>query len=127
MAEQAPAIQSKRLLVVALILAGVVVFIYNVHVNQVRKAGRGKMIQLLKFRRDMDAGEEITTKDIRVMEVDSLVAIGLGKVVPSQDSDYAVGRVLNQSIKKEDWVEYGHVTPEEGSGPARNRSDRRQS
>ena len=58
MAEQAPAIQSKRLLVVALILAGVVVFIYNVHVNQVRKAGRGKMIQLLKFRRDMDSGEE---------------------------------------------------------------------
>ena len=47
MAEQAPAIQSKRLLAVAVILGLVVVVIYNVHVDRVRKAGRGRMIELL--------------------------------------------------------------------------------
>ncbi len=123
MAEQAPAVQSKRLLVVALILAGVVVVIYNVHVNQVRKAGRGKMVERMRFKRDMDPGEMITKKDIRVMEVDRLVSIGLGNVVPSKESNYAVGRILNQSVKKDDWVRYGHVTAEEGSGPARKLGD----
>ncbi len=118
MAEQAPAIQSKRLLVVALILAGVVVLIYNVHVNQVRKAGRGEMVQLLKFRRDMDSGEVITKKDIRVMEVDRLVSVGLGKVVPNRDLDFLVGRVLKESARKDDWVKYGHVTRVGKSGPA---------
>lgn len=119
MAEQAPTIQSKRLLVVALILAGVVVVIYNVHVNRVAKAGRGKMIELLKFKRDMDYGEMITKKDIHVMEIDRLASIGLGNVVPRRDADYVIDRMLNQSVKKEDWVKYGYVTGGERTGPAK--------
>ena len=119
MAEQTPAIQSKRLLMVALVLAGIVVVIYNVHITQVRKAGRGKMIDLLQFRRDMDPGETVTKKDIHVKPVDRLVYRGMGNVVTEKDFDLVVGSVLNQSARKDDYVKYGHVTADEGGGPAR--------
>ncbi|MBL7133383.1 MAG: hypothetical protein ISS78_04740 [Phycisphaerae bacterium] len=119
MAEQAPAIQSKRLLVVALVLAGIVVVIYNVHITQVRKAGRGKMIDLLQFRRDIDPGETVTKKDIRIVEVDRINYGSLGNVVTKKDFDLVVGSVLNQSGRKNEFVKYGHVTADEGGGPAR--------
>ncbi len=116
MAEQAPAIQSKRLLVVAVILAAVVVVIYNVHVSAVRTAGRGKMIDLLQFSRDMDPDETVTKKDVHVVPVDKLHYGALGNVVTRKDFDLVVGSVLNQAGKKNEFVKYGHVTAEQGSG-----------
>jgi len=120
MAEQTPAIQSKRLLVVALVLAGIVVVIYNMHITQVRKAGRGKMIDLLQFRRDMDPGETVTKKDIRTVEVDRINYGALGNVVIKKDFDLVVGSVLNQPARKDEYVKYGHVTADEGGGPSEN-------
>ena len=118
MAEEIPAIRNKKLLVVALILAAIVVVIYNVHITQVRKAGRGQMVDLLKFRNDMDTGQVVTKKNIRVEQVDRMYYKSLGNVVARKDYDLVVGSVMNQSARKDQFVKYAHVTATEGGGPA---------
>lgn len=116
MAEQAPARQSKRLLVVALIVAAIVVVIYNVHVSAVRSAGKGEDIVVVKYSRDMEPGERITRKDVHRANVQKAHYEGLGNVVTGDYYDLVVGGVLNQPVKKDQFVTYGHVTAEFGSG-----------
>ncbi len=82
------------------------------------EARRGKMIELLQFSRDMDPGETVTKKDIRIVQVDRRVYEALGYVVPRKNAEYVIGRALNQSVKKDDWVKYDHVMATGESRPA---------
>jgi len=109
-AEETPGIQNKGLLVVAAVLGLVVVVIYNIHIQDVRKAGRGKTVALLQYARDLEGGETLTRKDIELVRVPKESAQPLGNVVDEDNKDYAVGSKINQDVQKGQWVLWGHVT-----------------
>ena len=90
MAEDAPGIQNKRLLIDALVLGAIVVLVYNVHLAKVRQQGKGKTIELVKFARDMTAGQEIRRQDLEVEAVAEAVHRSLGNVVTKEDVNWAV-------------------------------------
>lgn len=61
--------QNWRLLVVAFALGLIVMIIYNLHINQVRKAGRGNMIQLVKANQEIEAGKLVTRDMLAPVDV----------------------------------------------------------
>lgn len=117
--QQVPGIQNKRLLIVAAVLAAVVVIVYNVHIRQVRRAGRGRTIQLLRFQRDMELGEQITSKDLTVVPIDEVAAGNLGNVMGKEHLKFATQSIINQRVQKGQYLLWQHITQDEHSGPSR--------
>jgi Flp pilus assembly protein CpaB len=81
MAEEVQNVRNKKLLLVALLLGGLVVVVYNLHIDAVRRAGTGKQVILLRFKRDMKRGEKVTANSLRKVYVDEGRAKALGHVV----------------------------------------------
>ena len=120
MTPDTPGIVNKKLLVVALVLAAVVVVAFNFHVARVRREARGDTVRLLRLRSDMQAGERIDEDDLEVVEIDRSVAEGYGDVLTADRIGYATTSTLNQSVRKGRWLQLGHtITREEDSPSAR--------
>ncbi len=81
MAEDSEGVRSKRLLLVALILAGLVVVVYNYHIEAVRTAVRGRTVWLIRLKHDMEPGARIRADDVQLEEVGEELARGLGSVI----------------------------------------------
>ena len=64
MAEETQGVQNKGLLLIALILGLVVAVVYNLHIAQVKRAQRGTMVHLLRYRRAMEAGDVVKADDV---------------------------------------------------------------
>ncbi len=112
MAEVAPDIQNKKLLVIAIVLALVVVVVYNLHVTSIRKSAVGEMVDLLVLTRDMQAGEQISAKDIKKIQIGHQVVKRLGSYVPADEYDYVTGgALLNQPVVKDQILMAYHITP----------------
>jgi len=109
MAEQAPQVKNKGLLMVAAVLGIVVVVIYNVHVTKIREDLQGEQIQLLRFTRSMEPGEKIEAKDIGAVNVRKTTGQKLGTVVRFKSRNYVVGRKLRQRVNQDQWVEWSYV------------------
>jgi Flp pilus assembly protein CpaB len=108
--EERGGIQNVWLLFIALGLGLVVVVIYNVHIYKVRQEGRGQSIRLLSVTRDMERGDKIGPDDLVVKVVPKLYENTLGNVVPEDNQKYAVGRVMNETINKGQWLMWSHIT-----------------
>ncbi|MCD6304299.1 MAG: Flp pilus assembly protein CpaB [Planctomycetes bacterium] len=98
------------LLLIALGLGLVVVVIYNVHIDRVRKAGRGQTVRLLRVTRDMEAGDKIAPEDLAVRAVPKQYETALGNVVDADNLDLAIGSRVNQTIGKDQWLLWSHIT-----------------
>jgi len=109
-AEEVPQFRNKGLLLVAVILGGVVVIIYHVHINRVRASLEGKRIMLLKYTRSMTAGEKIDRKDLIEESIRRDDAMALGNVMESENQSFAVGRRLRLGVNQGEWVQWNHVT-----------------
>jgi len=66
MAEETPAVRNKGLLIAAIILAVLVVVLYNWQVSRVRREGRGETFQLAVLRRNIAPGEKMEFDDFRI-------------------------------------------------------------
>jgi len=124
MAEEAPVVRNKGMLVVAFVLAAVVVVIYNWQAARIRSEARGETIYLLRFRRNMRAGEQLDVKKDLVIDERSKQWEGrMGSVVvlarPAQagtvDKYY-----LNQYVRKGDYLRYNHIYHETKDLPSSN-------
>ncbi len=98
----------------------VAVVSYAVGVRSGMRARQGWMFEVLVFRRDMDAGEVVTRKDINVVEVDrpyaeDLHSKNLRSLMMGEDLDLLVGSVLDQSVEKNGFVYYRHLRCESES------------
>ncbi len=112
MAEVAPDIQNKKLLVIAIVLALVVVVVYNLHVTSIRKSAVGEMVDLLVLTRDMQAGEQISAKDIKKIPMGQQVVKRLASYVTADEYNYVIGGALvNQPVVKEQILMAYHITP----------------
>jgi len=109
MAEETQSVQNKGLLLIALILGLVVAVVYNLHIAQVKKEQSGKMVRLLRYRRDMKAGDVIKADDVASQEVSIYNARAFGNIVTEGKKDTVIGETLNQSVRAKQWVAMEHT------------------
>ena len=110
MAEETQSIQNKGLLLVAIILGLVVAVVYNLHIAQVKRAQRGTMVRLLRYRRAMEAGDVVKRDEIEGVEVTVQNARAFGNIVTERQKDIVIGQTLNQSVRAKQWVAMEHTT-----------------
>jgi hypothetical protein len=118
MAEEAPGIRNKGMLLIALALGAIVVVVYNVHVNRIREEGRGRTVKLLRFTHDRNADEVIRQTDLEAVPVDKGTQDSLGSVIPADDISFAVGQKLNQGVLVGQWLRYGHIGQTDPTQPS---------
>lgn len=103
MSNDVPVIQNTKLLLLSLGLAAVVVILYNVHINQIRNAGKDDVVRLLQYKLDRRAGDQISDKDdIEVVVVNRQIAAGLGSV--HTERSRVAGKVLSRPVTRGNWV-----------------------
>jgi len=122
MVDEAPSVQNKWLLIIALGLGLIVALIYNFHIASVRESSRGETRRLLMFTHDMSAGETIDAKeDLKVVEVPLAITRGLeGVVMLEKGEDYMQydGQPLNRDVHRENWLLRSHIIGGGGEPPS---------
>lgn len=125
MAQETPGIANKKLLLVAIVLAVVVVVLYQVQISHIRKASRGQTQWLLQYQVNRQAGDVLADGDIKAVEVDAKLAAGLEGCMTRENKEFPVGRKLTESVRREQWVLWRHVTAPEESNPSAKINRRR--
>lgn len=116
--EERGGVQNVWLLFIALGLGLLVVVIYNVHIYNVRREGRGRSVLLLRLLTDMEAGKKLTAEDLESVPVPRQHESSLGNVVPEENRNYAVGQALNRAVEKGRWLLWEHITGRPPGDPA---------
>lgn len=119
MAEETPAVRNKGMLITAIVLAVLVVVIYNIHVYQIKREGKGKIVKLLRVNKDMSAGDKITAKDLATVSVEKEYTNSFGNVVTEQNQEYAIGSTLSEPVRKDQWLLWEYITQQEAAQPSR--------
>jgi len=123
MAEQAPEIRNKKLLLISVALAVLVVVIYNVHIGQVRRAAQGDTVFLVQFRHDLPAGTKLSGQNTRLKEVPDWLLEGLGDVVAvngdNEFNDKYRKDPLVMDVRTNQYLRHAHIVPEEADSPAK--------
>lgn len=109
MAEEAPKVQNKGLLLVAVALGAVVVVIYNFHINAVRTEGKGQSIRLLRLTTSKNPGEELKEKDLEEVPIQVSDAKRLGNIVEAASKSFALGRSVRQTLNQGQWLLWEHM------------------
>jgi Flp pilus assembly protein CpaB len=111
---------SGKLLIVAVVLAMVVVVLYNLQVAKYRKAQTGQMVELLRLTTSLRAGQAIKPEDVEKVPMPAQYAGGLANCITGEraDYDYAVSSTVNQPVRKGQWLLYEFTTPVQGSSPS---------
>ncbi len=119
MVDESPGIQNKKLLIVALGLALIVMVLYNLRISQVRRAGKGDTVTLLRYNRDIEAGEKIKESDFDIVRVDKRLVGSLGQVIERSGLEHVldIGR-LNQPVQRGLLAFWPHVTRDSRYNPA---------
>ncbi len=118
MAEQTQGIANKKLLIVAVVLAAIVVVFYNLQISRIRKASKGDTEWILRYTVDRQVGDTLSASDIEAVELDTSFVKGLGRCLTRKERDFAIGRRLNQSVTMRQWVLWSHVTAKEQDNPS---------
>ena len=118
MAEETQGVKNIGLLVAAIAVGVAVVIIYNVHIERVRSQAEGGRVQVLRYARDMRAGDEILMRDLKVFEVDAASVEAINGWARRRDTDFLVTSTLRQDVRDGEPVLMGHVTGGSGERPA---------
>jgi hypothetical protein len=122
MAEEVQNVRNKKLLLVALLLGGLVVVVYNLHIDAVRRASHGKQVILLRFKRDMKKDEKVTANSVRKVYVDEERAKALGRVVwleTEADFEAYEDQKLTRDVEVNQFLKPEHLTLSEADSPSR--------
>lgn len=87
MAQEAPGIQNKTVLIVAIVLGLLVAGIYEYQVSSIRNADKKNQVFLLQFRHDVKPGARIERKHFDFRPVPRSIAEGLGVVTLNDPED----------------------------------------
>jgi Flp pilus assembly protein CpaB len=72
--------------------------------------GKGNIVQMLRYARDMNAGDEIEADDIELVPVEKALTEPLADVVTSAKRSFLIGRKVNKSANGGSWILWSHVT-----------------
>ena len=109
MAEEAPKVQNKGLLLVAVALGAVVVVIYNFHITAVRNEGKGQSIRLLRLTTSKNPGDELKEKDLEAVPIQVSDAKRLGNIVEADSTGFTMGRTVRQKLNQGQWLLWEHL------------------
>ena len=109
MAEEAPKVQNKGLLLVAVALGAVVVVIYNFHINAVRNEGKGQSIRLLRLTTSKEIGKELEEKDLEEVPIQLSDAKRLGNIVEASSKGFVLKRTIRQTLSQGQWLLWEHL------------------
>ena len=112
MAEKTQGIQNKWLLLIAVVLAVVVVIIYNAHIRAVRNELVGEKVSLVKVTRDFKPGEKLTVRYVEKEQIPRSSEKAFGDVLRWKDLDILRdkgGRLLNKPINKGQLLLWDHL------------------
>jgi len=104
MAEEAPGIQNKGLLLVAIVLAAIVVGVYKWRMWAMESAREGDKVKVLRVRTNMDAGARLTEKDLYIVEVDAKELPNLGNIVTADKINSVKAYALVGPVKKDQFL-----------------------
>ena len=100
---------NKKLLIVSLILGVLAVVVYYLHEWSLQKRLRGETVRVLKWNRDMAAGEEVVEADFSIVDVSSSIANQVEGLVKENDKAFLIGAHLNRNVRKGDFVRYKDI------------------
>jgi len=107
--EQAPPIHNTRLLIIAIVLAVIVVAIYNLQLSRIRKAATEQTVKLLMFKTDLSPGRQIEARDFAGVPITEEAAKGLTNVVTAEKEGYIVGNRVTREVRAGKWVQWDDV------------------
>lgn len=110
MAEEAPAIRNKWLLIVAVALAVIVVILYNVHVSSVRREAHGEQVTVLVYNYSLSPGQVIKEKALSEKRIPKDIARNMPNIVKAWEKGVVKGRTVNRRVSKGDFVYHTHTT-----------------
>ncbi len=108
MADETPAIQNKGLLITALVLAVIVVLLYNFQIERAVNQARGETVDVMVFARDLNPGDRVSAADMEVRSVSVEVGKGLGQVVFARDRGGITDEAINRAASKGSFVMWDH-------------------
>lgn len=118
MAEQTPQIQNKKLLIVALILAAVVVVLFNVYITRARSEGKEAAVEVAAFAQGHSAGFVVHNGDmVSVKFPEKFLNKNLTDVVLWKDRNNVKDYTLVRDVTAEELVRYSHVRSDSGNLP----------
>ncbi len=120
MAEEAPKVQNKGLLLVAVALGAVVVIIYNLHITAVRNEGKGEVVRLLRLTTAKNINDPLEDKDLEEVPIQKSDAERLGNVVPLGSKGFVLNRRVRENLTQGQWLLWGHLEGTEMSGILKN-------
>lgn len=123
MSEQTQGVQNKWLLVIALVLGGVSVFVYNMHIRAVRNEYEGNKVKVVEITTDLEPGSRIKKDNIRPHQIlaDEVDKKSYGNVIPWSQRDWLLtqgGKKVNQAVSKNNFLLWEHVTGRGGTIPS---------
>ncbi|MBN1941808.1 MAG: hypothetical protein JW849_00780 [Phycisphaerae bacterium] len=112
MAEPVQGIQNKWLLIIAVVLALVVVFLYNAHIRAIRSELEGKTVAVVQMAKDLPAGERITARHIKKAVIPKDSAEAYGKIWPWKDREVLTeygGKAVHRTLRKDQYLLYDYI------------------
>lgn len=114
MADETQGVQNKGLLLIAILLALVVLVVYNFHIIAVKKSGQGEQLRVAQYKRAIRKGKIVDANDIIGVDVDVLDPKALGNVVLYEQRDSIIGQKLIQDVRVDQFVVWGHTLKNPG-------------
>ena len=109
MAEETQGIKNKGLLLAAIAVGVVVVIIYNVHIERARRLAEGDRVEVLRYTRDIRAGEVLKPRDLKIDEVDADTAKSIDGWARRRQMDSMLTMTLRQDVRANQPALMGHV------------------
>ncbi|MFP4105975.1 MAG: hypothetical protein ACLFVU_07780 [Phycisphaerae bacterium] len=122
MPEQTPKLRNLWLLLVAVGLGVIVMLVFILYTSQVQKAAKGEKIRLVRYRHQMDTGDEIRANDLEVVELNKDFEEGLKDAIilgPEDTTETFSKFKLRRDVKRNEWAIWSHFNVGEESLPSR--------
>ena len=99
---------NKKLLVASLILGGFAVAMFLLYDSVQKKKLSGDVVQILQWKRDLAAGEEIGDADITVVNINAS-AMDLTPVLRKENKIVVIGGHVNRAVRRGDPIYYKDI------------------
>lgn len=108
MPEESSSPQNWKLLLIAIVIGAVVALVYNWHIDRVREASKGKTIEILAYKVNMEPGEKLKADKVTTATISADFKEGLPDVVPASEWTGVQEKAVCQSVLKDKWVMWAH-------------------
>lgn len=112
---------NKKLLVAALITGAVAMGLFYIYDSMKERQYTGNRVTVLKWTRDLNAGDEITAADVAEADVAQNEYRTLGQVLTRTDRNYvSPGNRVNRRVSRDEYIRYAQLVSGGLESPSTN-------